>query len=330
MSHLSSSLDADAPRAKRSREDDGLPCLPLDMLCHEIARYLSLRDLLCGLGACSRALAAACPLQVKRLSVPDEEYRYSAAHGQWPDKVVFTIPTAYWSRFARLTWLSLHQYSLPDGAFVSLLTDLTTLSLCQTDTVSDAILAQLPRLSSLDLCKTTGITDGGLARLTSLTHLDLTNVNAMSGRTLSRLPKLVHLGLPNDDYIRDEVVVASLTQLTSLDLTQNRNITDAALRRLTNLTRLKLCDNVLITEAAVLPLTQLRELWIVGATNISICIIAKGLPNLVWVDILHIPSLQRSTGLDWVLRAAALLGDTPERPPPYRDPTHHSPKWTLE
>lgn len=96
---------------------------------------------------------------------------------------------------------------------------------------------------------------------------------------------LTSLNLCSNNTITDnDICMSSLSNLTSLDLSDNRLITNECLKTLTNLTSLSLFYNYVITNDGIKNLTNLTSLSVVGACHITDDGI-HNLTNLTSIDI---------------------------------------------
>jgi hypothetical protein len=259
--------------AKRTRRDEVVSIeLPIELWVYEVGKWLSLRDLMCGLARCSRALAAQCPLGLQAL--------------YWP--ALNIDADRQLARFGRLTDLYLHSGPAVSDAGIMALNHLTCLYYDPK--------AVEPRL-----------TDRGLATLTKLRHLSIDGGKdecRFSGACLTALVKLekltIHWNRIDDDYV---LPLASQSHLTHLALS-SITISGHALAALTQLQRLELYDDTFAIMA--LPrLTNLTWLELRPATssidpNCLRDLVALMHVDIAWASLARVPVLTRLTNLTWL------------------------------
>lgn len=142
---------------------------------------------------------------------------------------------------------------------LSLLTNLEYLNV--RGSFTNDSLSRLVKLVSLDLSYGNINYDESIKNLKNLTHLGLCeNVSKLSGETLKALTHLVSLNLHASRSLTSFSMGHHLTNLTALDLRENRTIGTDTLKLLTNLTSLKIKGS-LIEEPAI-----------------------RSLPNLIYLD----------------------------------------------
>lgn len=216
------------------------------------------------------------------------------------------------SRFCSLRHLAIFDAKYITDAGISGLLTLTSLDLCHPwgpNMVTDAALSRLTNLTFLQLGNNEAITQASVSCLVNLTHLDLKTNSTYLGDGLSCLTKLKILNL-EDAFVTNEALsqLSTLTtlalgnnviirdnclshlvfpNLTSLDLSCNRYITDRALVALTGLSSLELASNRVITDFGLSALTNLKSLGLYSNGRITYFGIAK-LLNLTTLDLREI------------------------------------------
>lgn len=139
--------------------------------------------------------------------------------------------------------------------------------------ITDEGFSNLTNLTSLRIELSPNLTINiGLKKLTNLTHLALLSRRVGSpsdDEGISHLTKLNSLSLPNCRVISDEGFKNIGTNLTELNLAQNRSISDACLSQLTNLKNLDISHGSLISDHGLSCLTQLEVLTLVMNNSIS-------------------------------------------------------------
>lgn len=115
------------------------------------------------------------------------------------------------------------------------------------------------------------ITFQSLQKMCNLTSLDASFWDSeyfVNDTVLAELRCLTHLNLKKSRQISDLGLTSLADTLLSLNLEDNRGISDDGLSVMTNLTSLRLTDNVLISDRSVSVLTALTSLKLDGTRNI--------------------------------------------------------------
>mgnify|MGYP003418534252 FL=1 len=187
------------------------------------------------------------------------------------------------SRMTKLKILNIsHNYEVCNEDITGL-TNLTTLDMFGTN-ISDAGIQMLTNLTNLEI-GSRGISNHGLRNLTKLQSL-LACESAITD--VSYLPQLKELYLNGDSRICDENM-RKLTNLTLLNISSNKTITDAGIFGL-NLRVLKLCNNKTITNKGLRGITSLVSL---NACNSCVSFVPVSLTELdarysdITVECLH-------------------------------------------
>jgi len=161
----------------------------------------------------------------------------------------------------QLTCLDLQDNECISGAALTCLTNLTSLHLCYNERIRDDDLAKMSALTALDLSITRGITGYGLRHLSRLTSLCLNYaVGDVDCRIIASLTQLRTLDVRQLGY--SYFWWPRMTNLTALNICGNdgmRGCGDVCLRSLTNLTELHMCSTG-VSGPALARLTNLRTL----------------------------------------------------------------------
>ena len=135
------------------------------------------------------------------------------------------------------------------------LTNIRSLYLSNDRFITDDTIPRLTQLTLLNLNNNRRIIN--ISSLTNLTSLDL-SFSMVGGTSLIKLTNLTHLDLSVESCIYDESLEV-LTQLKTLVLGENVDITDNSIKFLTNLTQLNI-NNTKITGKSIKYLTNLTHL----------------------------------------------------------------------
>jgi hypothetical protein len=106
------------------------------------------------------------------------------------------------------------------------------------------------------------ITDDAISRLTNLTDLNIGQTRAT--------PDIPFPEVVRESYHITDRSVSLLTQLRTLGLSSNRNVTNATIWRLTNLTALNLNSNSTVTDEALAGLPNLTSLELYDNSTITL------------------------------------------------------------
>lgn len=150
-----------------------------------------------------------------------------------------------------------------DNECLITLTNLVELNLHFEENISDVGLAHLAGLKKLDIHECHSIKGSAFISMTQLESLSVSCCNDFS---VDYLP-IISKSLTTLDYldVYDDLVICQMTALKKLLLNGNMgSVTDEGLSRLTNLTSLNLSDNEFITGRA---LSSMRQLVKIDLTN---------------------------------------------------------------
>ena len=125
------------------------------------------------------------------------------------------------------------------------------------DEMNDIIMRQFTNLTNLEINSNKLLSCYGLKPLLKLKKLRLYNVNFMDNKTINIFTNLTWLELFNCNGITN---ITKLTNITTLGISYNNNISNKCVIKMTQLTELHLWNNNVITEKTLKKLTNITSI----------------------------------------------------------------------